>query len=496
MFELQSHRKLAQTPLANLPRLAATPGIGSILRGYRAGGEPKRVPASCSNGPAPASPSSPARELSPGPHPRIKVVGVGGGGCNAVGQMIKEGIQGVEFLSVDTHSAWLQTGSERQRCVSLTVPFGRGFDCHGSPISGARAAEAAEAELREALRDADLIFIVAGMGGGTGTGAAPVIARIAREEEWPLVVAVVTLPFGFEGRRRREVARQGIAALQEATDTVIAVPNDGLLQVVRHQTLAGALKTVDRLLHRTVRATAEVLTVPGLIDVDFADIRQMMFRRGLGAVGIGSAEGEDRAMAAATAALSSPLLGIPLHRAGTALSVVRYGPDLELRQVIEAQEAIGAAAHREASLLFGVYIDPRMEGEAEVTLIATGIDALPEGEVTPNSPGGDDRASIDRSRQEAEERAEQLVRSVLGDQEYDSLRRLGYLDVASPTLPQRVYRVPARPGPVQVLEGGRCVARLCVVSRESIPAPEVVLIHKLMIEGSEQEYLCAANRLR
>nr|WP_290667541.1 cell division protein FtsZ [Ardenticatena sp.] len=305
---------------------------------------------------------------------QIKVVGVGGGGSNAVNRMIEAGIRGVEFIAVNTDAQALLLSQAPHR-IRIGDKLTRGLGAGGNPEVGRKAAEESMEDLYNALRGADMVFITAGMGGGTGTGAAPVVAKIAREAG-ALTIGVVTRPFSFEGKRRMENAEAGIEALQEAVDTLIVIPNDRLLQIVdKRASIQDAFKTADDVLRQGIQGISELITVPGLINLDFADVRTIMAEGGAALMAVGVASGEDRARVAAEQAVSSPLLDITIDGARGVLFNITGGPDLSLFEVNEAAELIRATTDPNANIIFGAVIDPTMEDEIRITLIATGFES-------------------------------------------------------------------------------------------------------------------------
>ncbi len=302
----------------------------------------------------------------------IKVVGVGGGGTNAINRMIEAEVRGVEFIAINTDAQALQTALASKR-----IRLGKGLGAGGNPVLGNRAAEESSDDLYEALKDADMIFITAGMGGGTGTGAAPVIAQIAKEVG-ALTVGVVTKPFTFEGNRRRQVAEEGIAQLKDKVDTLITIPNDRLLQVVdRETTIEAAFRVVDDVLRQGIQGISELITIPGLINLDFADVKAIMSQAGSALMAIGRATGENRAVEAAKAAIASPLLDVTVDGARGVLFNITGGPDLTLWEVNEAAQVIHKAADPEANIIFGAVIDPELGSEVRITLLAAGFNAKP-----------------------------------------------------------------------------------------------------------------------
>lgn len=305
---------------------------------------------------------------------RIKVIGVGGGGCNAVNRMIEEGIQGIEFIAVNTDGQALM-----QSQASLRVRIGdnttRGLGAGGVPEIGRKAAEESSEELYRVLKGTDMVFITAGMGGGTGTGASPIIAQIAKEVG-ALAIGVVTRPFTFEGAQRAQSAEGGIAKLKGQVDTLIVIPNDRLLQIVdRRSTLRDAFQIADDVLHQGVQGISELVTVPGLINLDFADVRTIMSEGGAALMAVGHASGEDRARVAAELAMTSNLLDITIDGARGILFNVTGGPDLTLFEVNEAAAIIKETAHPDVNLIFGAVIDPNLGNEMHITVIATGFES-------------------------------------------------------------------------------------------------------------------------
>jgi cell division protein FtsZ len=304
----------------------------------------------------------------------IKVIGVGGGGSNAVNRMIRAEMMGVEFISVNTDAqALLQSDAPHK--IRIGDKLTRGLGAGADPQVGQRAAEEDSEKIYEALKDADMIFITAGMGGGTGSGAAPVIAEIAKDLG-ALTVGVITKPFSFEGVRRKLVAEQYSEALKDKCDTLITIPNDRLREVVDKKTsILDAFRVVDDVLRQGVQGISDLITVPGLINLDFADVKTIMRDAGSSMMGIGIGTGENRAVEAARAAVMSPLLEVNITGARGILFNVTGGSDLGLFEVNEAAEVIKEAADPEANIIFGTVIDDRMRDEVKVTVIATGFDA-------------------------------------------------------------------------------------------------------------------------
>ncbi|MBI4744377.1 MAG: cell division protein FtsZ [Actinobacteria bacterium] len=303
----------------------------------------------------------------------IKVVGVGGGGTNAVNRMIEAGIKGVEFIAMNTDAQALQM-SDADYKVHLGGSLTKGLGAGADPEIGYQAAEESREEIKEALKGADMVFITAGKGGGTGTGAAPVIAEITKELG-ALAVGVVTRPFSFEGIKRSTQADDGINKLKEKVDTLIIIPNDRLLQVVEKRTsILEAFRVADDVLRQGVQGITDLITVPGLINLDFADVRTIMTEAGSALMGIGIASGEDRASIAARAAISSPLLEASIEGAKGVLLNISGGSNLGLFEVNEAAEIISSATHPDANIIFGAVINDSLGDEIRVTVIATGFD--------------------------------------------------------------------------------------------------------------------------
>jgi len=318
---------------------------------------------------------------------RIKVVGVGGGGCNAVDRMIAEGLQGVEFVAVNTDAQALLLAKAETR-VRIGDKLTRGLGSGGDPEIGRKAAEESAEELYNVLNGSDMVFVTAGIGGGTGTGASPIVAQIAREVG-ALTIGVVTRPFSFEGSRRIKVAEAGIAKLKEQADTLIVIPNDRLLQIVdKRASLQDAFSVADDVLRQGIQGISELITVPGLINLDFADVRTIMSEGGAALMAVGRASGEDRAKVAAEEAISSKLLDITIDGARGILFNVTGGPGLTLFEVNEAAAIIKETAHPDVNLIFGAVIDPDMGEEVRVTVIATGFErtGMPKNIMTSAKP--------------------------------------------------------------------------------------------------------------
>lgn len=312
--------------------------------------------------------------LSPGDNfATIKVVGCGGGGSNAVNRMISEGLGGVEFIAVNTDNQALTLSKCKTR-IRIGDKLTRGLGAGGNPEIGRKAAEESADELYEALRGADMVFIAAGMGGGTGTGSAPVVAQIAKELG-ALTIGVVTRPFSFEGAKRQQSAEAGIEALKGQVDTLIAIPNDRLLQIAdKRMNLQQAFSLADDVLRQGIQGISELITVPALINLDFADVRTIMSEGGAALMAVGRAEGDDRSRKAAEAAISSALLDVTIDGARGILFNITGGPDLSLFEVQEAAAIIKESAHPEVNLIFGAQIDESMGDEIRITVIATGFE--------------------------------------------------------------------------------------------------------------------------
>ena len=305
---------------------------------------------------------------------RIKVVGVGGAGCNAINRMIAEGIQGIEFVAVNTDGQALLQSSAQTR-VRIGDKITRGLGAGGVPEMGKKAAEESADELYAVLKGSDMIFITAGMGGGTGTGAAPIITQIGKEVG-ALSIGVVTRPFMFEGAHRMQSAEAGIQNLKKVADTLIVIPNDRLLQIVdKRASLKDAFRVADDVLRQGVQGISELITVPGLINLDFADIRTIMSEGGAALMAVGHASGEDRATKAAEMAISSELLDITIDGAHGILFNITGGESLTLFEVNQAAAIIKETAHPDVNLIFGAVIDPAMGDDIRLTVIATGFDS-------------------------------------------------------------------------------------------------------------------------
>ena len=304
---------------------------------------------------------------------RIKVIGVGGGGSNAVDRMMAEGIQGVEFITVNTDAQALMLSKAPAR-VRLGDKLTRGLGAGGNPEIGRKSAEESADDLYAALKGSDMVFITAGMGGGTGTGAAPIVAQIAKESG-ALTIGVVTRPFTFEGSRRMQSAEEGIQKLKEHADTLIVIPNDRLLQMAdKRASLQTAFRMADEVLHQGIQGISELITIPGLINLDFADVKAIMSEGGAALMAVGSASGDERARKAAEQAISSQLLDITIDGARGVLFNVTGGEELTLFEVNQAAAIIRETAHPDVNMIFGAVVDPNMGDEIRVTVIATGFE--------------------------------------------------------------------------------------------------------------------------
>lgn len=303
----------------------------------------------------------------------IKVIGVGGGGNNAVNRMIEHGVEGVEFIAVNTDSQALNLSMAEVK-LQIGGKLTRGLGAGANPEVGKKAAEESKEQLEEVLQGADMIFVTAGMGGGTGTGAAPIIAQIAKDLG-ALTVGVVTRPFSFEGRRRATQAIGGIESLKNAVDTLIVIPNDRLLEIVDKNTpMLEAFREADNVLRQGVQGISDLIAKPGLINVDFADVKTIMFDKGSALMGIGVATGENRATEAAKKAISSPLLETSIDGAHGILMNITGGTNLSLYEVQEAADLVTSAADNEVNVIFGSVINENLKDEIVVTVIATGFD--------------------------------------------------------------------------------------------------------------------------
>ena len=332
--------------------------------------------------------------------PPIKVVGVGGGGCNALNRMVQMGIRGVEFVGLNTDAQALMRCQAETR-LRIGDRITRGLGVGGDPEKGRHAAEESADELRDALKGADMVFITAGMGGGTGTGAAPLVAQVAKNVG-ALTVAIVTRPFGFEGEKRRRNADEGIAALHREVDTLIVIPNDRLLGICDQKTTVGeAFLVADDILRQGIQGIAELITMPGDINLDFADVRRIMVDAGPALMAIGEGQGENRAVEAAKAAISSPLLDVTVHGARGVLFNVTSSGTLALHELNLAAQVIAEVVDPSAEIIFGTATDPAMEDRVKITLIAVGFDGQMAGERPARGREDEDEEELRRLRMEA-----------------------------------------------------------------------------------------------
>lgn len=332
---------------------------------------------------------------------KIKVVGVGGGGGNAVNRMIRSGLSGVEFWLMNTDLQDLANGQTKNK-IQLGTTATQGLGAGGDPVVGEKSAEEAHQEITQALDGADMVFITAGMGGGTGTGAAPVVSKIAKELGI-LTIAVVTKPFSLEGRKRQAQANAGLDKLKENVDAVIVIPNDKLLQVVDRQvSLLESFSIVDEVLLRGVQGISDIITVPGLINVDFADVKSVMQTSGSALMGIGRAQGEGRAVKAAQQAINSQLLESSINGASGLIVNITGGPDMGIHEISDAASVIHDAVLDDATVIIGTAIDEKIQGEMQITVIATGFelksnsDSLQFGVNSLNSPSSPESADFSR----------------------------------------------------------------------------------------------------
>ncbi len=384
------------------------------------------IPANVMERPAAATPAgqmqvreqpSPARPDGSAGHPVIRVVGVGGAGTNAVNRMVEAEVEGVEFIAVNTDLQSLQQSSA-DVTIHIGVEITRGLGSGSDANVGRQAAMDDYDSVKALLKGSDMVFIAAGAGGGTGTGAAPIVARIA-QEVGALTVAIVTRPFGFEGSRRAEQASHGIEALAEEVDTLIVVPNNRLLSILDKQTsMVDAFRVADDVLRQGVQGISDLVTLPGLINLDFADVRTIMHDAGNALLGIGMGVGENRAIDAAMQAVASPLLETSMDGARSILLSITGGADLSLWEVNEAAKAVSEAAHPDANIIFGAMVDEKLDDQVWVTVVATGygehnvIQRLRE-------PAGEPRITRNRQPRITDRRPGRERRAGLGMDEYD-----------------------------------------------------------------------------
>jgi len=305
---------------------------------------------------------------------KIKVFGIGGGGGNAINRMYKDTIPGIQFVAVNTDNQALENSIIPEK-IRIGDRIARGMGVGGDPSRGKQSAEESRSDLKEYLNDADMVFVAAGMGGGSGTGAAPVIAEIAKSSG-ALTIGVVTKPFGFEGTQRLDAALEGIEDLKQYVDTLIVVPNDRLLQTEENLSMADAFKLADDVLKVGIQSIAELILVPGEINLDFADVKTVMENAGPAWMGIGESSGEQRAIEAAENAVSSPLLELPIDGAKGVILNVTGGHDTTLDEVTDASEVIKSKVHPEANIIFGSVTNPKLNGKIKITVIATGFPIL------------------------------------------------------------------------------------------------------------------------
>ncbi|SDW86814.1 cell division protein FtsZ [Paenibacillus sp. CF384] len=331
---------------------------------------------------------------------QIKVIGVGGGGSNAVNRMIENGVKGVEFITVNTDAQALHMAKSEQK-LQIGDKLTRGLGAGANPEVGKKAAEESRESVMNTLKGADMVFVTAGMGGGTGTGAAPVIAEIARECG-ALTVGVVTRPFTFEGRKRSGQAELGIEALKEKVDTLIVIPNDRLLEIVDKKTpMLEAFREVDNVLKQAVQGISDLIAMPSLINLDFADVKTIMAERGSALMGIGNATGENRAADAARKAIQSPLLETSIDGARGIIMNITGGANLSLYEVNEAAEIVISASDPDVNMIFGASIDENLKEEIKVTVIATGFEHRNRAEVRRPVAGQPEPTSTEAPRQQA-----------------------------------------------------------------------------------------------
>ncbi len=305
---------------------------------------------------------------------KIKVVGCGGAGGAAINRMVEAGVKGVEFIAINTDVQALHYNKAAKK-IHIGKTITRGLGAGMNPELGRSAAEETQNDIRDALKDTDMVFVTCGLGGGTGTGASPIVAEIARDLG-ALTVAIVTKPFAFEGAQRKNIAERGLTELTDKVDTIITIPNDKLLQVIDKKTsLLDAFMVVDDVLQQGVQGIAEVITIPGLINVDFADVKAVMANAGSALMGIGQATGENKAIEAAKAAISSPLLEMSIDGARGILFTITGGVSLGMNEVNEAAKIVTASADEDAKIIFGAVIDPKMKDEIKITVVATGFDS-------------------------------------------------------------------------------------------------------------------------
>ena len=356
---------------------------------------------------------------------KIKVVGVGGGGNSAVNRMVDAGVKGVEFIVVNTDVQALHYNKAAKK-IHIGKTITRGLGAGMNPELGRQAAEESQNDIRDSLKDADMVFITCGLGGGTGTGAAPIVAEIARDLG-ALTVAVVTKPFQFEGAQRKNIAERGLADLSDKVDAIITIPNDKLLQIIDKKTsLLDAFMVVDEVLRQGVQGIAEMIAVPGLINVDFADVKAVMSNAGSALMGIGQASGENKAIEAAKIAINSPLLEMNIEGARGVLFIITGGVNLGMNDVNEASKVITASTDEDAKIIFGAVIDPKLKDEIKITVVATGFDGRAIGVKTDSQREmGYTQNTYIMEKQKEESAASREIKA-----EKDSRRRVSSLKVA------------------------------------------------------------------
>lgn len=376
----------------------------------------------------------------------IKVVGIGGGGVNAVNRMIEVGLKGVEFIAINTDAQALLM-SDADVKLDIGRELTRGLGAGANPDVGGKAAEDHAEEIEEVLKGADMVFVTAGEGGGTGTGGAPVVARIARSLG-ALTIGVVTRPFTFEGARRKKSADEGIERLREEVDTLIVIPNDRLLQISdRNVSMLDAFKQADQVLLQGVSGITDLITTPGLINVDFADVKAVMSNAGSALMGIGSARGEDRALAAAEMAISSPLLEASIDGAHGVLLSIAGGSDLGIFEINEAAAMVADAVHEDANIIFGTIIDDALGDEVRVTVIAAGFDG--------GLPKRRDETAVRRPAQQAPATPAPARTAPAQAQQAQQAQPAQNREAAAPATPAEPQPVGARttPAPMQFDDG-------------------------------------------
>ena len=376
----------------------------------RASGRPRPRRGSPTCSPAPIAPPSPSASPAPVGTPVLRVVGVGGAGVNAVNRMVEAEVEGVEFLAINTDLQSLQQSAAHET-LHIGESITRGLGSGSNPELGRQAAREEYDRIKALLRGSDMVFIAAGAGGGTGTGAAPVVAQIARELG-ALTVGIVTRPFQFEGSRRRDQAEAGIEALAAEVDTLIVVPNNRLLSILdRNTSMVDAFQVADDVLRQGVQGISDLVTLPGLINLDFADVRTIMSDAGDALLGIGMGSGDQRAIDAAEQAVSSPLLETSMEGARSILLSITGGRDISLWEVNEAAKAVAEAAHPDANIIFGAMVDEKLEDQVWVTVVATGYgNGRPRPPRAPSAPGASAGAQPARSAAGAARAARRAAR--------------------------------------------------------------------------------------